>query len=268
MEALSPDILLRFLSTLPLAAKTKRHYREILHHFFDVLLRLGKIEVKNLYCPNPVGALPGFTSRSAAKDIIYLREDEIQRQLSLLSPHPELQVAAAVMIYAGLRRSEVLWLPRESVGDGVQYLRVITRADANEDIERRLKTGERTVSVTPALRPYLECQLKRSTSEWLVSNPDGNRWNGDTFRQNLRAVNLVHGLTWTSLHYRHTFATARVAAGWALMRIAREMGNSVRVVEEHYAGFMPPEGWVSSAHDGDKHEALSQPSHSIEQPIL
>lgn len=40
------------------------------------------------------------------------------------------------------------------------------------------------------------------------------------------------------LHFRHTYATQRAAEGWPLFRIAREMGNSVAVVEEYYAGYI------------------------------
>jgi hypothetical protein len=44
------------------------------------------------------------------------------------------------------------------------------------------------------------------------------------------------GLRWACLPFRHTFATQRAADGWTLFRIAKEMGNSVAVVEE--SGFV------------------------------
>jgi hypothetical protein len=42
------------------------------------------------------------------------------------------------------------------------------------------------------------------------------------------------------LHFRHTYATRRAADGWPLFRIAKELGNSVAVVEEYYAGYVRP----------------------------
>ncbi len=63
-------------------------------------------------------------------------------------------------------------------------------------------------------------------------------------------VEVVHdqqrGLEWNCLMYRHTFATQRAAEGWPLFRIAREMGNSVSVIEDYYAGYIRPDEWRAS----------------------
>jgi hypothetical protein len=63
---------------------------------------------------------------------------------------------------------------------------------------------------------------------------------GDTFGRRLRKLNQDHQLPWTCLAYRHTYASQRAAEGWTLFGIAKEMGNSVAVVEEYYAGYIRP----------------------------
>jgi hypothetical protein len=40
------------------------------------------------------------------------------------------------------------------------------------------------------------------------------------------------------LEYRHTYATQRAGEGWTLFRIAKEMGNSVAIVEQYYAAYI------------------------------
>ena len=77
---------------------------------------------------------------------------------------------------------------------------------------------------------------------WLVSTPKGKRWRGDSFGKELKKINTAARLPWTCLHFRHTYATQRATEGWPLFRIAREMGNSVAVVEEYYAGYIRPDG--------------------------
>jgi hypothetical protein len=52
--------------------KTKRHYREFFHHFFEFCLKFGIFSSSNWHCPNPVAALPSYLSRN--RRIIFLTE--------------------------------------------------------------------------------------------------------------------------------------------------------------------------------------------------
>jgi integrase len=162
-----------------LSKKTKRHYKEIFHDFFEFCLRRGFLAPTNWHSPNPMRALPSYHVKN--NQIVYLTEPEIEEQFRVLQPYPMLHAAAAMMIYAGLRRSETLWLTQDSINASWDYLSVVNRRDEN-DIESTLKTGQRPVSILPQLKVILESYLKSLASDrWLFPNAKGGRWLPDNF---------------------------------------------------------------------------------------
>ena len=98
------------------------------------------------------------------------------------------------------------------------------------------------MTVLPPLRSALAKYLDTLRGPWLIPNSPGRRWRGDSFGKQLRKLNRRHGLKWSSLSYRHTYATQRAAEGWTLFKIAKEMGNSVAMIEQYYTGYMRPDG--------------------------
>jgi len=245
VDEITPALLQSFMNQLEVCKKTKRHYREFFHHFFEFCLKFEFFQPTNWHHPNPVAALPSYVSRN--RRIIFLTQDEVDQQLEVLKESPRVQMAVAFMIYAGLRRAETLWLARDAISTDVSYLSVVNRLDNEREVESSLKTGDRSVTILPPLKTMLEeysmCQKRR----WLIPSSHGAQWGGDSFSKKLRALNKAAGIKWTCLHYRHTYATQRAAEGWPLFRIAREMGNSVSVVEEYYAGFIRPHSDASAA---------------------
>ena len=94
----------------------------------------------------------------------------------MLAPHRVMQLAVAIMIFAGLRRAETLWLAPSSIAPDLSYLSVTNRVDSDQDIENSLKTGARTVSILPALRAVLTTnQAAGAARQWLVSTPKEKR---------------------------------------------------------------------------------------------
>jgi|GEM_PF-773523 len=245
---LTPSMLQDFMEQLPVTRKTKRHYREFFHHFIELCLNFGYLTPTNWHCPNPVAALPSYVTRN--RRIVFLTAEQVEEQLRVLTPFPEIRMGVAIMIYAGLRRAETLWLTRDSISSDLSYISVLNRIDHEHDIESSLKTGERTVTILPPLAKLLQEYLPGLKSKWLVPARSGERWEGDNFAKNLRKKNEEAGIKWTCLHYRHTYATQRAAEGWPLFRIAKEMGNSAAVVEEYYAGFIRPSAPPACVPDG------------------
>jgi site-specific recombinase XerD len=233
-----------FIDSLPVAIKTKRHYREVFHHFFKFCLKFGLYQPSNWYCPNPVAALPSYVLRN--RKITFLTQEQVDEQIVALEDDPSVQMAAGIMIYAGLRRAETLWLTRDSIASDLSFLSVRNRRD-EDGIDSALKTGERTVRILPPLRLALAQYLPTLRGPWLIPNPAGKRWRGDSFGKRLRKLNHRHNLKWSSLSYRHTYATQRAAEGWTLFEIAKEMGNSAAVVEEYYAGYIVPPALSASS---------------------
>ena len=240
VDEITPLVLQEFLQQLVASTVTKRHYREMFHGFFKYCINFGLYRPENIHCPNPVAALPSYLSKNHR--IIFLTPEDVEVQLKVLVPYPELHIGAAVMIFAGLRRAEALWLTRDAFASNLAFVSVVNRLDEESDIESTLKTGERSVTILPPLRQLLEKYLPTLRGRWLVPKPKGGRWTPDAFSRKLRKINSAAGLKWSCMHYRHTFATQRAAQGWSLLRIANEMGNSVPIVTKYYAAYMrPPE---------------------------
>ncbi|MEI6561599.1 MAG: site-specific integrase [Verrucomicrobiota bacterium] len=240
LDEITAPLVQRFIETLPVIQKTKRHYREMFHHFFEVCLKFELCQPTSWHRPNPISALPGYVTRN--RHISFLSESQIEEQMGALQGHPEFQIAVGLMIYGGLRRSEALWLAKESIAPDLSYFSIVNRVDAEDDIESSLKTGERSVTILPPLRALLREYLPKLKSQWVVPNASGKRWSPDGFSAKLKSLNRGKKLNWTCLTFRHTYATQRAAEGWSLHRISREMGNSPGIVDEYYAGYIrPPE---------------------------
>lgn len=238
LDEITPVLVQGFLEGLGVGRKTMRHYREMFHHFFEVCLKFDLYVPKNWHRPNPIAALPSYASRN--KRIVFLTEAQVDEQIARLGGDRAVQMAVQIMIQAGLRRAEALWLTKNSIAPDLSFLSVLNRLDDENDIESSLKTGERAVTSLPPLRRALEKYLPSLSGQWIVPNGRGARWRPDCFSKRLRTLNRSFGLTWTCLPYRHTYATQRAAEGWTLFQIAKEMGNSAAVVEEYYAGYIRP----------------------------
>ncbi|MDR3405086.1 MAG: hypothetical protein P4L99_21485 [Chthoniobacter sp.] len=102
-----------FMDQLEVCKKTKRHYREFFHHFFEFCMKFDFFQPTNWHHPNPVAALPSYVSRN--RRIVFLTPEQVEEQLRVLSEFPRQKMAVALMIYAGLRRAEMLWLTRDAI---------------------------------------------------------------------------------------------------------------------------------------------------------
>lgn len=241
MEIGSP-LVLKFLSGLDIARKSKRHYREVFHNFFEVMLANGLYQPTNFHRPNPMSALPSFSDRGRRK-IIFLKDAELAPQRDALSFHPSLRAAFEIMCEGGLRRAEALWLTKEAFSESLDEFSVMNIADPEDDEdESSLKTDNSTrrVVILPPLRAFLETYLPTLEGPWLVPSPEGKRWNSDNFSAALRKVNKAAGLSWSSRHYRCTYGTRRAREGWSVHDLAHQMGTSYAMIERHYAAFISP----------------------------
>jgi len=228
----------KLIDSLPISRKSKKHHRDAFHSLFEFAMKYDYFIATNFRYPNPMSALPGYHERNKA--IVYLKSSEVDALMAILKPYPSVRVAVALMIYAGLRRAEALWLTRDCISANLGYISVVNKIDGEKDLESRLKTGERPVPIVPALKAILDPYLATLEGEWLVPSPTGMQWDGDNFGAKHRSVLRQHELEWTCLIYRHTFATHAAKDGWPLFRIAKTMGNSIAVCEKYYAAYIDP----------------------------
>ena len=228
----------QMIDGVPVAKKTKRHYRNTFHALFEFAMKSSLFEPTNFRYPNPMSALPTYHEKN--QQIIFLTAEQKQVLLELLRPYPSVRMGVGLMIYGGVRRAEALWMTKSSISPTLKFFSVVNKRDEEKDLDSSLKTGQRAVPIIPELRTLLEEYLPTLTTDWLIPSPTGLLWIGENFGDKHREVLRENGLNHTCLHYRHTFATDRAREGWSLFRISKAMGNSVAVCERYYAAFIDP----------------------------
>jgi integrase len=187
---------------------------------------------------NPAAKVIRYKER--APEIRYLTLAQIDEQLHGLRFNPKLQTMVAVLIYAGLRREELLWLTVDDVdltrrhgGNGL--IRVQAKTIAGERWQPKTKVN-RAVPISQALREYLDRYTPPASDDgWYFPSPQGTRWDADNFSSDLRIANANAGLQWGCLDYRHTFGSQLAQSGVSLFKIANAMGNSPQIAHRHYA---------------------------------
>jgi integrase len=223
-----------------LAPKTANRYREILMRLFN-----WAIEQKNVRMPsdkNPAAKVERY--KEPAPSIRFLTLKQIDEQLEALAEQTKFQAMAAMLIYAGLRREELLWLTPDDLDWSTgQHGLIRVRAKTIESEFWQPKTKvNRAVPISSSLRHYLDkWSLQRGKGIWFFPNSTGGRYDPDNFSSDLRALNVAKGLHWTCLDYRHTFGSQLAMKGESLYKISKLMGNSPEICRRHYAALIPEE---------------------------
>lgn len=221
-----------------LAPKTANRYREILTRLFN-----WAVEQKGVRLPtdrNPAAKVERY--RESAPNIRFLTLKQIDEQLDALAENLKLEVMVATLIYAGLRREELLWLTHDDLDlDAGKHGLIRVRAQEVDGNYWEPKTKKnRAVPVSSALRLYLDkWRLKAGSGTWLFPSPEGKRWDADNFSSDLRDRNEKAKLPWGSLDFRHTFGSQLAIKGESLYKISTLMGNSPEICRRHYAALIP-----------------------------
>ena len=215
--------------------KTANHYRSIIRRVFNWADETLGIKLPNN--TNPAAKVKPYKDR--APEIRYLSLPQIDEQLHVLRFKPQLQAMVATLIYAGLRREELLWLTTEDVSLRKGLIQVRAKTVENERWQPKTARN-RGVPISQALRSYLEKYTVRPTSGgWFFPSPEGKRWDADNFSADLRDTNREYGLIWTCLDYRHSFGSHLAQKGISLYKISEMMGNSPEICRRHYASLCP-----------------------------
>jgi integrase len=217
-----------------LSPKTANHYRSIIRRVFNWASQREMIRLPGNV--NPAAKVQPYRER--APEIRYLTLPQIDEKLHALRFKPQMQTMVAVLIYAGLRREELLWLQKQDVDlqSGIHgMIRVRAKTVIGEFWEPKTKVN-RGVPISSALRTFLDRYTPRpSDGDWFFPSPDGKRWDTDNFSADLRAANAEAGLKWGCLDFRHTFGSQLAQVGLSLFKIATLMGHSPEICRRHYA---------------------------------
>jgi integrase len=221
-----------------LAPKTANRYREILTRLFNWSMTQNGVRMPG--DKNPAARVERYKER--APEIRFLTLHQIDEQLQALENNLQLQVMVAMLIYAGLRREELVWLTPDDFDRSAGHhgmIRVRAKTIDGESWQPKTKRN-RAVPVSSQLRFYLDkWQLKNRNAKWLFPSPDGKHWDPDNFSSDLRVANKEAKLAWTCLHYRHTFGSQLAIKGESLYKISALMGNSPDICQRHYAALIP-----------------------------
>jgi integrase len=216
--------------------KTLNEEREILYRLFRYAIEHHGLVYPDPRLKNPVdGVRP---RKLLTHEIRFLNSEQITEQLQAIKEDKALHAAVAILIYAGVRREEALWLTREDVDRKTGLLRI--RAKTIDGAFWQPKTGRnRTVPIGTALAAVLDKYKSRGPGPWLLPSPEGARWDPDNFSHKLADENAKAKLPWTCLDFRHTFGSMLAQRGVSLYKISAMMGNSPEICRKHYAALIP-----------------------------
>ena len=244
LEDITPAAIARYLDESKTlrdwAPATHNRARETLHDMYEFAIRIHDFVSPDPRYPNPVKAVP--RKRLPAPNIKFLQLDDIRAQLDALTRHPILRGAAATMIYAGLRRGEIVWLAKEDIDLEARLIRIRPKNDGETYWEPKTKTN-RVVPISDALNQILLDFPSPAASRWYFPAPKQkkHRWDEDNLSRMLRMVNGRKKLPWTCLEFRHTFGSHLAMNNVSLYKIATLMGNSPEICRRHYAALIPEE---------------------------
>lgn len=246
LAALKAEDILDFLVFKEYGRSSKRHFRELFHELFQVALKSGVYVPHNPYAANPADELPTFKGKD--EPITVLTRDDEEKQYDAVKNSQLIRFGCQLMIEGGFRLHEILALKRNDLD--IERGKIRLRMPKKERVNSTgLKTGERTVSLRRPLRPMIVEYLKTfpgNPDEWIFLSLSEERMQSDAFGKLLKELNSAAGLSWTTQDFRHTFATNRIAEGWNMKVLAQEMGTSIHMLMEHYAGYIEPPVLASS----------------------
>ena len=117
LEELSSEMVSQFITrriqTDGISARTANRFREVLHRMFAYAIKEKGYTGPDGAKSNPVANVG--RRQEPAPNIKFLRISEVKKQLHVLHESATLYALVAMLIYAGLRREETLWLTIDDV---------------------------------------------------------------------------------------------------------------------------------------------------------
>lgn len=221
-----------------LAPKTTNRYREIVNRLFNWAMEEQGVRVPGNV--NPASKVAKY--KENAPEIRFLSLEQIEKQMHILRDNKLLRTMVATYIYSGLRREEALWLTVDDVdlSTGANGVILVRAKTVNGQFWQPKTKRNRAVPISSILRSYLENYTPMLTKErWFFPSPKGKLYDPDNFSRDLRKANRKAGLSWTCLHFRHTFGSQLAIKGVSLYKISTIMGNSPEICQRHYAALIP-----------------------------
>lgn len=211
-----------------IASETKIHAPKTIKNELSLLSSAYKQAVRQgMLNANPCEY--AVTPRLQRKEMRILKEDEIKDFLHKLDSTPiDFKVMCELALFCGLRKSEILGLYSDEVGNTVTISRVRQHINGKDVIQTpKTATSNRTLAV-PAfilkdIEKLHESQKHRAAQcQYLIRNawgePTGNAW-CDKYMRKLKAGITMHGL-------RHTYASMLIKDGVPVSEVSAQLGHA------------------------------------------
>lgn len=273
LEQLTPKMIDAILRERYLAGeitgKTANRYRGVLSSMFTYARKHHGYICPDRRYRSPIEGVDRFPEQTPP--IRWLNHQQIDEQLKVLEPYPQLRAMVAVAIFAGPRREAVTWLTREDVDLDNRVLHI--RAKEIDGQYWEPKTGrDRSVPISNRLAEILGDYQPPAESTWFFPSPQGERYHPDNFSAKLHDVNEAAGLKWSCMDFRHTFGSHLAQKGVSLYKISALMGNSPEIARRHYAALLPAEmreevEFATPGKDGDGNPE-PDPTTAVLQQLL
>ena len=127
-------------------------YYEALVAMFDFAIERCEFVSRDPKHPNPSR---GVKRRKGPKsEIIYLSDEQIREFLRALEAHPQMRAMVAILILAGLRREELLWLRNKDVDLETRTIRICFK-ERNGMLWTSKTNADRHVPISTDLMGFL-----------------------------------------------------------------------------------------------------------------
>ncbi len=229
----------------PVSPTTIKDYTIILRAFLNWAVK------EKMLRSNPMAGMVREVRVMTTRVQGFLTEEERESLLSAEAPD-YVRLILMLGFFAGLRDGEMLatnpkwlWIAEDGLrGTLTVQATPIEYTDGRTGLWTPKRHKRRTIPLHPRLLEFLQGYGMRSP--WLLA-PEKDKWpeekkNSKRFdaKKALAGVAKRAGVRKLTPHMlRHSFATHLAMKGVALAEIAGLIGDSLRVTEEHYAGYQP-----------------------------
>lgn len=213
MREIKPFEMQRILDGINRKWQTKSHVLTLLKQLFEIALELDIIK-KNYAQFLQIGSKEDSTLHKA------FTQEEIRRLFSVVFTEPYADTVL-IMIYTGLRPSELLGIQTENVNLSERYLIGGMKTKAGKN---------RIIPLNDKVFPFVRKRLEAGTA--FLIEKDGEPLNYDRYKKIFR--DLMQRLEMEHLPHdcRHTFASLADTAGMNKTAVKRIMGHSSNDITE------------------------------------
>jgi integrase len=214
VHTVTPDIVSRWLSSLPFAERTRANYRDVVGFLCRFCVRRGYLTKGTDWLEN----VQRYKKRKTGAISIYAPA-EITTLLRYAEKHAQAMVPfLAIGAFAGLRSSEIDRLDWRHVDLADGFLEVLP-VDGTKSEERR-----RLVPIKPNLKAWLSPRKKDSGAVCPYANS----------AKQLVKLGTSACVEWAKNALRHSCISYHVAECADVPRVADECGNSPQIIRTNY----------------------------------